>query len=49
MPQTRGGKGEAGRYYEPLPTKEMRLHTAFPTGKKQGNFFLFGITLLVDF
>jgi hypothetical protein len=34
MPQIRGGKGEAVlRYCEPLPTKEMRHHTAFPEGK----------------
>jgi hypothetical protein len=41
MPQIRGGKGEAVlRYCEPLPTKEMRHHTAFPKGKKQYNFQL---------
>ena len=42
MPQIRDGQGEAVlRYCEPLPTKEMRHHTAFPKGKKQGQFSLF--------
>jgi hypothetical protein len=41
MPQIRGGKGEAVlRYCEPLPTKEMRHHTAFPKGKKQYDILL---------
>jgi hypothetical protein len=35
MLQIRGGKGEGVlRYCEPLPTKEMWHHTAFPKGKK---------------
>ncbi len=39
MPQIRGGKGEAVLMYcEPWPTKEMRYHTAFPKGKKWGEF-----------
>jgi len=39
MPQIQGVKGEAVlRYCEPLRTQEMRHHTAFPTGKKQGHF-----------
>ena len=37
MPQIQGVKGEAVlRYAEPLRTQEMRHHTAFPKGKKQG-------------
>jgi hypothetical protein len=40
MPQIQGVKGEAvPRYCEPLRTQEMRYHTAFPKGKKQGNFY----------
>jgi hypothetical protein len=39
MPQIQGVKGEAVlRYCEPLRTQEMRHHTAFPKGKKQGDF-----------
>jgi hypothetical protein len=39
IPQIRGGKGEAVLgYCEPLTTKEMQHHTAFPKGKKQGDF-----------
>jgi hypothetical protein len=39
MPHIRGGKGEAVlRYCEPVPTKEMGHHTAFPKGKKHGQF-----------
>jgi hypothetical protein len=39
-PQIRGVKGEAVFVYrEPLRTKEMRPHTAFPEGKKQGGFY----------
>jgi hypothetical protein len=42
IPQIGGGKGEAVlTYREPLPTKEMRYHTAFPKGKKQSLFRLF--------
>jgi hypothetical protein len=34
MLQIRDGKGEAVQTYcKPLPTKEMRHHTAFPEGK----------------
>jgi hypothetical protein len=37
MPQTRDGKGEAVlKYCEPLPTKKMGHHRAFPKGEKQG-------------
>jgi hypothetical protein len=48
MPQIQGVKGEAVlRHCEPLRTQEMRHHTAFPKGKKQGDFskkqeFIFG-------
>ncbi len=36
-PQIRGVRGEAVYVYrEPWRTKEMRPHTAFPEGKKQG-------------
>jgi len=36
-PQIRGVQGEAVYVYrEPWRTKEMRPHTAFPEGKKQG-------------
>jgi hypothetical protein len=39
MPQIQGVKGEAAlRYAEPLRIQEMRRHTAFPKGKKQGDF-----------
>jgi hypothetical protein len=39
MLQIQGVKGEAVlRYCEPLRTQEMRHHTAFPKGKKQGDF-----------
>jgi hypothetical protein len=38
MPQIQGVKGEAVlRYAEPLRTQEMRHHSAFPKGKKQGD------------
>jgi len=41
IPQIQGVKGEAVLgYCEPLTTQEMRHHTAFPTGKKQGDFLL---------
>jgi len=41
MPQIQGGKGEAVlKYCEPLLTKEMRYHTAFPKGNKWVNFLL---------
>jgi hypothetical protein len=36
-PQIRGVQGEAVYVYrEPWRTKEMRPHTAFPKGEKQG-------------
>jgi len=41
MPQIQGIKGEAElRYSDPMTTKEMLHHTAFPPGKKQGDFLL---------
>jgi hypothetical protein len=37
MLQIRDGKGEAVlRYCEPLPTKEMQHHTAFPASSPEG-------------
>jgi hypothetical protein len=39
MLQFQGVKDEAVlRYAEPLRTQEVRNHTAFPKGKKQGDF-----------
>jgi len=41
MLQIQDVKGEAVLgYCEPLTTQEMRYHTVFPTGKKQGDFLL---------
>jgi len=49
MPQIQGVKGEAVlRYCEPLRTQEMRHHTAFPKGKKQGDFLKNRNSLLVN-
>jgi hypothetical protein len=46
----RVGKGEVvQRYFEPLPTKEMRHHTAFPKGKIDPHFNEIKISPVVIF
>jgi len=49
MLQTQGVKGEAVLgYCELLTTQEMRHHTAFPKGKKQGVFMISGDSTFGD-